>query len=98
MSGTPGYAQVKKLLQRHPDIHSIIFSTDLLANAGIDALAHCGISVPDGDRGHRSGQTPSFPGSITRMTALDNKMQELSITCASLLARILNNGSRGQTR
>ena len=54
------YAQVKKLLQRHPDIDSIIFSTDLLA---------------------------SHP----RMTVLDNKMQELSITCASLLVRILNN-------
>ena len=26
-----------------------------------------------------------------RMTVLDNKMQELSITCASLLVRILNN-------
>lgn len=85
------YAQVKKLLQRHPDIDSIIFSTDLLANAGINALADCGISVPDEIAVIGVDNSIFSRLSHPRMTVLDNKMQELSITCASLLVRILNN-------
>lgn len=87
------YTQVKKLLQWHPDIDSIIFSTDLLANAGINALTDSGIFVPDDVAVIGVDNSIFSRLSRPRMTVLDNKMQDLSITCASLLVRILNNES-----
>lgn len=85
------YAQMKELLKRRPDIDSMIFATDLLANAGINALTDSGISVPDEIAVIGVDNSIYSRLSTPRMTVLDNKMQELSITCASLLVRILNN-------
>lgn len=85
------YNQIKKLLRRHPDIDSIIFSTDLLANAGVRAMTDSGLSVP-GDIAVIGVDNSLYARlSHPQLTVLDNKMQELSITCASLLVRILNN-------
>lgn len=85
------YNQIKKLLRRHPDIDSIIFSTDLLANAGVRALTDAGLSVP-GDIAVIGVDNSIYARlSHPQLTVLDNKMQELSITCASLLVRILDN-------
>ncbi len=83
--------QIKKLICRHPNIDSIIFSTDLLANAGVQAMMDAGVSVPDDIA--VIGVDNSLYARLSRpqLTVLDNKMQELSIACSNILVHILNN-------
>ena len=85
------YDQIKKLICRHPNIDSIIFSTDLLANAGVQAMMDAGGSVPDDIA--VIGVDNSLYARLSRpqLTVLDNKMQELSIACSNILVHILNN-------
>ena len=85
------YRAVKELIRRHPEIDSMIFSTDLLANAGTSALMDSGVSVPDQVAVIGVDNSIYARLSYPRLTVLDNKMQELSITCSSILVRILNN-------
>ena len=84
------YQATKQLLQDHPEVDSIIYSTDLLANAGARALLDCGIRIPE--QVSIIGVDNSIYAKICypRLTSLDNKMQDLSMTCANMLIRILN--------
>ena len=90
---TACYNAVKDLIAGNPDIDAMIFSTDLLANAGTRALTESGIKVPEQvavigvDNSIYS--TLSYPP----LTVVDNKMQDLSKTCADMLLRLLNGES-----
>lgn len=85
------YNQIKKMMDDSPNVDSIIFATDLLAHAGVSALTDSGFSVPKDIA--VVGVDNSIYAKLSRpqLTVLDNKMRELSITCSSMLVRILNN-------
>lgn len=84
------YEATGELLLNNPETDAIIFSTDLLANAGMRALQKMGIQIPEqvsviGIDNSIYSQLCDPP-----MTVLNNKMPELSITCSNLLLQILD--------
>lgn len=88
---TTSYKEIQRLIAEHPEIDSLIFSTDLLANAGARALMEAGINVPKQVAVIGVDNSIYSKLSYPPLTVLDNKMQELSITCSNMLLRILNN-------
>lgn len=84
------YEGTRDLIERHPEIDSLIFSTDLLANAGMRALQDAGIRIPEQVSVIGIDNSIYSQLSYPRMTVLDNKMPELSIMCSNILLQILN--------
>lgn len=84
------YQATKELIEQHPEVDSIIYSTDLLANAGMRALQDLGITIPE--QVAVIGIDNSIYSQLCspQMTVLNNKMPELSITCSNLLLQILD--------
>lgn len=84
------YETVSNLLTAHPEFDSLVFATDLLANAGVRALLDAGISVPE--QVAVIGVDNSMYATLSRpqITSLDNKLQELSMTCSNILVDILS--------
>ena len=80
----------KKIMEEAPDIDALIFATDLLANAGTRALMESGIQIPQQVAVIGVDNSLYSKISYPRLTSLDNRMQELSITCSNILIRILN--------
>ena len=87
------YRATKLLFTEHPEIDSIIYSTDMLANAGVRALQDLGIKVPD--QVAVIGIDNSIYATLCspQLTVLNNKMPELSMMCAQLLLQILDRKS-----
>ncbi len=83
------YRVTQNILADYPDTDGLIFATDFLANAGNLAAARSGRKIPD-ELGI-IGVDNSIYSKIADppITSLDNKLEELSITCAQLLVRIL---------
>ena len=84
------YDATKQLISQHPELDSIIFSTDLLANAGMRALQDSGIHIPEQVAVIGIDNSIYSQLSFPRMTVLNNKMPELSITCSNILLQILD--------
>lgn len=84
------YRQTQTLLAHHPEIDAMIYATDQLANAGIYALQDLGIDVPDQVAVIGVDDSAYAKLSRPRLTVLDNKMQELSMTCADTLVKLLH--------
>ena len=84
------YQATQHLMRTHPETDSIIFVTDLLAHAGVRALLDSGFRVPEQVSVIGVDNSIYSRLSSPRLTTLDNKMQELSITCSNNLIRILN--------
>lgn len=84
------YDAIKQLIVRHPELDSLIFSTDLLANAGMRALQDSGIRIPEQVAVIGIDNSIYSQLSSPRMTVLNNKMPELSITCSNVLLQILD--------
>lgn len=84
------YQATQQLMAAHPEIDSIIFATDMLAHAGVRALLEAGFRVPEQVAVIGVDNSIYSRLSSPRLTTLDNKMQELSITCSNNLIRILN--------
>lgn len=87
---TTCYEATKALISQHPELDSIIFSTDLLANAGMRALQDAGIRIPEQVAVIGIDNSIYSQLSSPRMTVLNNKMPELSITCSNILLQILD--------
>lgn len=85
------YHATQQLIREQPELDCLIFATDLLANAGVQALVDSGIRVPEQMAVIGVDNSIYAKMSRPRLTSLDNKMQELSITCSNMLVRILNN-------
>lgn len=82
-------AATRRLLQAHPQINGIIYSEDLLALGGLQAMLEDQIRVPDqisviGINNSRYAQT-SFP----LMTSLDNMLYDLSEMAVHNLLQLL---------
>lgn len=80
-----GYDITQKIFDDHPDVEGIIYSVDLIAAGGIRAAHDRGVNVP-GQVG-MIGVDNSIYGEICipKLTTLNNKLAELSESCASLL-------------
>ncbi len=87
------YDATKALIAQHPEVDSIIYSTDLLANAGMRAIQDAGLKIPE--QISVIGIDNSIYSQLCSpsMTVLNNKMPELSITCSNLLVQILEGQS-----
>lgn len=80
-----GYEVTGRILKEHPDVQGIIYSIDLIAVGGVRAAYDHGYSVPD--QLGLIGIDNTIYGEICmpKLTTLDNKMQGLSETAASML-------------
>lgn len=83
------YDATLRLIKEYPDTDSIIYATDLLANAGIQALKDAGYAIPDQIAVIGVDNSTYARISSPRLTSLDNKLEELSITCADILVKVL---------
>lgn len=85
------YNVTKELITEHPEIDGIIYVVDLLAVAGCRALKHMGINIPE--QVAVIGVDNSLYSEICspRLTSLDNKLFDLSITSARNLIDALQN-------
>lgn len=74
-----------QIIKDHPDIEGIIYSIDLIAVGGIRAAYDMGYPVPE--RLGLIGVDNSIYGEICmpKLTTLDNKLQDLSESAASIL-------------
>lgn len=83
------YDATLRLIKEYPDTDSIIYATDLLANAGIQALKDAGYSIPGQIAVIGVDNSTYAKISSPKLTSLDNKLEQLSITCADILVRVL---------
>ncbi|MDI9419714.1 MAG: LacI family transcriptional regulator [Firmicutes bacterium] len=79
------YEATKKLMEEHPEVDGIIYAVDLLAAGGVRALTDMGIAIPE--QVSVIGIDNSIYGEICnpRLTSLDNKLMDLSISSARIL-------------
>jgi len=84
-SVSSGYDVTMRILKEHPDIEGIIYTVDLIAVGGVRAAHDMGIPVPD--QLGLIGVDNAIYGEICmpKLTTLDNKLQELSESAASIL-------------
>ncbi|HPU01901.1 MAG: LacI family transcriptional regulator [Firmicutes bacterium] len=87
-----GYNVTKKIMQEHPEVDGIIYAVDLLAAAGTRALLDMGISIPK--QVAVIGIDNSIYAEICnpKLTSLDNKLLNLSMTAAHTLISALAGG------
>lgn len=80
-----GYDVTMQILEEHPDIQGIIYTVDLIAVGGVRAAHDKGIAVPD--QLGLVGIDNAIYGEICmpKLTTLNNKLQELSESAASIL-------------
>ncbi len=80
-----GYEATERVIREHPDVEGIIYSIDLIAVGGIRAAHDLGYPVPE--RLGLIGVDNSIYGEICmpKLTTLDNKLQDLSDSAASIL-------------
>lgn len=80
-----GYETTLRILEEHPDVQGIIYSIDLVAVGGVRAAHDRGIEVP-GQLG-MIGIDNSIYGEICmpKLTTLDNRLQALSESAATIL-------------
>ncbi|MCI9533631.1 MAG: LacI family transcriptional regulator [Lachnospiraceae bacterium] len=80
-----GYDITMRILREHPDVQGIIYTIDLVAVGGVRAACDQKISVPD--RLALIGIDNSIYGEICmpKLTTLDNRLQDLSESAASIL-------------
>ena len=80
-----GYDITMRILKEHPDVQGIIYTIDLVAVGGVRAACDQKISVPD--RLALIGIDNSIYGEICmpKLTTLDNRLQDLSESAASIL-------------
>ena len=83
------YDATRRLLKDHPDTDSIIYAMDFLANAGIRALKDAGISIPGQVAVIGVDNSTYARISSPGLTSLDNKLEQLSTTCADILVKVL---------
>lgn len=80
-----GYDVTVQIIKDHPDVEGIIYSIDLIAVGGVRAAHDLGYPVPE--RLGLIGVDNSIYGEICmpKLTTLDNRMQALSESAASIL-------------
>ena len=80
-----GYDATVRIIKEHPDVEGIIYSVDLVAVGGIRAACDMGYPVPG--RLGLIGVNNDIYGEICmpRLTTLDNRLEELSESAASIL-------------
>lgn len=83
------YDATLRLLEDYPDTDSIIYATDFLANAGVLALKGAGIRIPGQVAVIGVDNSTYSKISSPKLTSLDNKLEQLSITCAEILVKVL---------
>jgi LacI family transcriptional regulator len=79
------YDVTKRIVKEHPDVDGIIYSVDLLATSGVRALVDMNIRIPQ--QVSVIGIDNSIYAEICnpKITSLDNKLLDLSITSARIL-------------
>lgn len=83
------YAATRRLMEEHPATDSIIYATDFLAIAGIQALKDAGYAIPGQVAVVGVDNSVYARISSPRLTSLDNKLEQLSITCSDILVKVL---------
>ncbi|HOA34769.1 MAG TPA: LacI family DNA-binding transcriptional regulator [Bacillota bacterium] len=85
-----GYKVTQKIVRERPDVDGIIYAVDLLAAAGTRALIDMAISIPE--QVAVIGIDNSIYAEICnpKLTSLDNKLLNLSMTAAHNLISALN--------
>lgn len=84
------YAATLRLMEEHPETDSIIYATDFLAIAGIQALKDANYEIPGQVAVVGVDNSVYSRISSPRLTSLDNKLEQLSITCSDILIKVLN--------
>mgnify|MGYP001183400052 CR=1 FL=1 len=84
-----GYKATERLMKESPEVDGILYATDLCAAGGLHALFEMGISVPE--QVSVIGVDNSIYAQLCRpkLTSLDNRLKDLSITCADILAKVV---------
>lgn len=84
------YQVTRQILKEHPEVDGIIYSVDFLAAGGVRALTDLGVPLPD--EVSVIGIDNSIYAEITnpKITSLDNKLFDLSVTAARILIDALN--------
>lgn len=84
-----GYDETIRIMQSHPETDGIIYATDLCAAGGLQALHEMGIAVPG--QVAVIGVDNSVYAELCRpqLTSLDNRLRDLSITCADILVKVI---------
>lgn len=83
------YDATLRLMKEHPETDSIIYATDFLAIAGMRALKEAGYSIPEQVAIIGVDNSVYAKISSPELTSLDNKLQQLSITCSDILVKVL---------
>ncbi len=83
----------KALIEQEKEIDAIIYATDFIAVAGLHELKRAGLSVPDDIAVIGIDNSQFAQLSFPKLTSLDNNLQVLSMSCASMLINIMSGKS-----
>ena len=84
-----GRRATRELMRSNPAVDGIVYGTDLCAAGGLQALSELGIVVPD--QVAVIGVNNSIYAQLCQpqLTSLNNRLKDLSITCADILAKVV---------
>lgn len=80
-----GYDATMRILKERPETDSLVYSVDLLAVGGLRALHDVGINVPGQIAVIGVDNSTYSEISLPRLTSLDNKLLDMSMTTARML-------------
>lgn len=78
-----------KLIREKPEIDGIIYTTDLLAAGGVRALVDLGVKMPKDVAVIGIDNSLYSEISNPKITSLDNKLLDMSMTCSEILLKAL---------
>ena len=84
-----GRRATRELMTAHPEVDGIIYGTDLCAAGGLQMLSELGVRVPE--QVAVIGVNDSVYARLCQppLTSLNNRLTDLSITCADILAKVV---------
>lgn len=84
-----GYDATKMALKDYPDIDGLIYAVDILALGGVRAIRDIGLSIPGDISVFGFDNSPYAYISNPRLSSIDSRLNELSITSAKALKRLI---------
>lgn len=84
-----GYDATNMALKDYPDIDGLIYAVDILALGGVRAIRDIGLSIPGDISVFGFDNSPYAYISNPRLSSIDSRLNELSITSAKALKRLI---------
>lgn len=93
-----GAEATRRLLELNPDVDGIIYAVDLIAVGGLRELRDLKKRVPEDISVFGTDNSPYSMMSYPRLSTIDSRLDELSVLCAQILEKAMEDPSYSEHR